>query len=332
MERCGNHSGPQLHSRPAVVTGGVKPTACCFTCAKWNLVLDLKFSRQSCLQTRIVAWEMATSNDNSHVWLSWDPTSYSEVPGQVPAVEQSRDTSSSLSATEWPLRRYGRFMSGALVAASGSWKILSLSLITKTVLESNKESGFLVLTIVISGHFFISRGKEVLEGFSLIDAPQWLRIVKNADCMLFGSKSKNKHRMFRVQFAGDSKTQAEEHCYSCEQKLVEYVPVQVVEEHRQELQQGHDLQLDDESQLKDAEQNVPVQHTDVNLSPAQGRVSVAELAQYVLTSHSELPLAYQQMMWKSEDLGRFIRLCLLDRSFPAFVEEVEKELKKIAKS
>ncbi|XP_053110338.1 meiotic recombination protein REC114 isoform X8 [Hemicordylus capensis] len=258
---CGNHSGPQLHSRPAVVTGGVKPTACCFTCAKWNLVLDLKFSRQSCLQTRIVAWEMATSNDNSHVWLSWDPTSYSEVPGQVPAVEQSRDTSSSLSATEWPLRRYGRFMSGALVAASGSWKILSLSLITKTVLESNKESGFLVLTIVISGHFFISRGKEVLEGFSLIDAPQWLRIVKNADCMLFGSKSK-----------------------------------------------------------------------DVNLSPAQGRVSVAELAQYVLTSHSELPLAYQQMMWKSEDLGRFIRLCLLDRSFPAFVEEVEKELKKIAKS
>lgn len=28
------------------------------------------------------------------------------------------------------------------------------------------------------------------EGFSLIDASQWLKIVRNADCMLFGSKTK----------------------------------------------------------------------------------------------------------------------------------------------
>ncbi|XP_061441195.1 meiotic recombination protein REC114 isoform X2 [Rhineura floridana] len=281
--------------------------------------------------------EMMTGSSNSLLWLNCDPALCSEaeqpLPGQIPETEQSRDASSCLSAAEWPLRRYGKFMPGSLGNTSGSWEVL----------ESNKESGFLVLTIVISGHFFISRGKEVLEGFSLIDASQWLKIVRNADCMLFGSKakldqpatnllriqSKNKHRMFRVQFMGDSKTLAEEHCNNCVQKLADYVPVQVMDAARQELEQGHSLLLDTESQPKDAEQNVPMQHTVVNLPPAQERTSVAELAQHVLTSKVELPLAYQQSQWNAEDLGSFIRLCLMDQSFPAFVQEVEKQLKKI---
>ncbi|XP_048364804.1 meiotic recombination protein REC114 isoform X2 [Sphaerodactylus townsendi] len=241
---------------------------------------------------------MATCSDESHACL----TSCSEAPvTEVPATERSRDSSSCLRVSEWPLKRYGRFMPGALATASGSWKVL----------ESDEESGVLVLTIVISGHFFISRGKKVLEGFSLIDASKWLKIVRNADCMLFGSKIKNKHRMFRVQFAGDSKTQKEEHCYSCVQKLDEYVPVQVMDAARLELQQSHSQPLEDEDQVKDAEQNQPVQHTDL------------------LKTNFALPLAYQQSAWSAEDLGSFIRLCLLDQNFPAFVEEVEKQLKKM---
>ncbi|XP_061441196.1 meiotic recombination protein REC114 isoform X3 [Rhineura floridana] len=253
--------------------------------------------------------EMMTGSSNSLLWLNCDPALCSEaeqpLPGQIPETEQSRDASSCLSAAEWPLRRYGKFMPGSLGNTSGSWEVL----------ESNKESGFLVLTIVISGHFFISRGKEVL-----LDQPatNLLRI-----------QSKNKHRMFRVQFMGDSKTLAEEHCNNCVQKLADYVPVQVMDAARQELEQGHSLLLDTESQPKDAEQNVPMQHTVVNLPPAQERTSVAELAQHVLTSKVELPLAYQQSQWNAEDLGSFIRLCLMDQSFPAFVQEVEKQLKKI---
>ncbi|XP_062991781.1 meiotic recombination protein REC114 [Elgaria multicarinata webbii] len=266
---------------------------------------------------------MATGGDNSRLWITCNPASCSEeeqpLPSQVPATEPSRDSSSCLSAAEWSLRRYGRFMPGALGTGSGSWEVL----------ESNKESGRLVLTIVISGHFFISRGKEVMEGFSLIDASQWLKIVRSADCMLFGSKSKNKHRMFRVQFMGDSKTEAEEHCCNCVQKLADYVPVQVMDGARQELQQDHSLLLGEETQLKDAEQNVPMQPADENLLRAQGRVSVSELAQYVLTTNAELPFAYRYSTWNAEDLGSFIRLCLLDQSFPTFVEEVEKQLKKI---
>nr|XP_028599097.1 meiotic recombination protein REC114 isoform X2 [Podarcis muralis] len=255
--------------------------------------------------------------------LGCDPASCSEVeqplPGQIPETEQSRDAASCLNAAEWMLKRYGTFIPGTSGSSSGSWKVL----------ESNKESGFLVLTIVISGHFFISRGKEVMEGFSLIDASQWLKIVRNADCILFGSKTKSKHRMFRVQFIGDSKTQAEENCNNCVQKLADYVPVQVMDAARQELQPVHSLLLDNERQMKDAEQNSPVEHIIVNQPPAQERASVAELAQYVLTSNIELPLAYQHSQWNAEDLGSFIRLCLLDQSFPAFVQEVENQLKKI---
>ncbi|XP_007428076.1 meiotic recombination protein REC114 [Python bivittatus] len=263
---------------------------------------------------------MATGSNNGHILNTCDPTLWSEVDqpllGQV--TEQSRDTS-SLNAVEWSLRRYGRFMPGALGTASGSWKVL----------ESNEESGFLVLSIVISGHFFISRGKEVLEGFSLIGASQWLKVVRKADCMLVGSKLKTKHRMFRIQFTGDSKAQAEEHCHNCLQKLAEYIPIQVTGAIRQELRQGHSLLLTDESQLKDMEQNVPVQHAVVNLPPIRGTVSVAELAQYLLISDAQRPLAYQQSTWSPEDLSSFIRLCLLDQHFPAFVEEVEKQLKKL---
>lgn len=39
-----------------------------------------------------------------------------------------------------------------------------LSLFFK-VFDSNEESGYLVLTIVISGHFFISQGQTLLVGF-----------------------------------------------------------------------------------------------------------------------------------------------------------------------
>uniref|UniRef100_A0A670Y103 REC114 meiotic recombination protein n=1 Tax=Pseudonaja textilis TaxID=8673 RepID=A0A670Y103_PSETE len=169
------------------------------------------------------------------------------------------------------------------------------------VLDSNEESGFLILSIVISGHFFISRGKEVL----------------------------SKHRMFRIQFTGDSKTEAEEHCHNCMQKLAEYIPIQVTDAIRQELQDSHSLLLTDESQLKDTEQNVPLQDIVVNVSPTHGTTSVAELAQCVLIPDNQLPLAYQKSTWSTEDLSSFIRLCLLDQHFPAFVEDVEKELKKI---
>lgn len=42
---------------------------------------------------------------------------------------------------------------------------ISLTLFFSKVFDSSEESGYLVLTIVISGHFFISQGQTLLVGF-----------------------------------------------------------------------------------------------------------------------------------------------------------------------
>ncbi|CAM4621284.1 unnamed protein product [Lepidochelys olivacea] len=98
---------------------------------------------------------MAAAAEGGRVWLGRKVSgSVSEPAGTLPC-----------SGTEtWPLKRYGRFVSPGAppcgMGASASWKVL----------ESNEESGYLILTIVVSGHFFISQRRAVqlqyTDGFS----------------------------------------------------------------------------------------------------------------------------------------------------------------------
>uniref|UniRef100_A0A8C4KP67 REC114 meiotic recombination protein n=1 Tax=Dromaius novaehollandiae TaxID=8790 RepID=A0A8C4KP67_DRONO len=244
-----------------------------------------------------------------------------------PGGADANATSLLGSATTWPLKRYGRFLppaDGDDEGRSGtSWKVF----------ESNEESGHLILTIVVSGHFFISQGRAVLEGFSLIDSHKWLKIVRRADCLLFGQ---NECRMFRVQFGGDSKEQMLEHCCNCVQKLAEYVPVQVTDEQRQMLYQSLNQLANGENQMKDSEQNASILHRvskqEKKICNTINTTPLFLLLQSVLKSKSELPLVYRHSVWSAQELGPFIRLCLMDQNFPAFVEDVEKELKKLTES
>ncbi|NXU52174.1 RE114 protein, partial [Turnix velox] len=173
------------------------------------------------------------------------------------------------------------------------------------------------------------------EGFSLIDSHKWLKIVRRADCLLLRAQSKqNECRMFRVQFGGDSKAQMLEHCTSCVQKLAEYVPVEVTDEQSQK--NLHQL-VSGENQVMDTEQDTSLLHTTDELlrdsCPVLGdRRSIMQLAQSVLKNKPELPLMYRHCAWRAQELGPFIRLCLMDQNFPAFVEDVEKELKKLTES
>ncbi|NXF10059.1 RE114 protein, partial [Smithornis capensis] len=233
------------------------------------------------------------------------------------------DTSLLGSATTWPLKRYGRFLPPTDCDVEGrnsSWKVF----------ESNEDSGPLILTIVVSGHFFISQGRTVLEGFSLIDAHKWLKIVRRADCLLLQAQAKqNECRMFRLQFGGNSKGEMLEHCCTCVQKLAEYVPVQGAEEQSQQLcqeQQGMDTEQGPLFAFGIFQPDEPLPDS----CPSFGeRRSVAQLAQAVLRRRPELALAYRHVGWPAQELGPFIRLCLLDQHFPAFVEDVEKELHKL---
>ncbi|XP_005656345.1 meiotic recombination protein REC114 isoform X2 [Sus scrofa] len=252
-------------------------------------------------------------------------------------------------AAQWPLQRYGRFMPlGTGESPGPGLESGTSSSPTWKVFDSNEESGHLVLTIVISGHFFISQGQTLL----------------------------NKSRMFRVQFSGGSKEQALEHCCSCVQNLAQYIPVQVPDGASQELRPSPGSPRAGGSQGKDAAQSIPPQpggslvscriqilvpsawgcnrtligaqnlgtrsgmpcksqqnleqqlRVPASTSTPGGRISVTWLAQSLLASE-KLPLVYEQSPWNAEELGSFLRLCLMDQNFPAFVEEVEKELKKL---
>ncbi|KAM6149432.1 meiotic recombination protein REC114 [Erethizon dorsatum] len=239
-------------------------------------------------------------------------------------------------AAEWPLQRYGRFMLSETGELSGSGPEAGAAPCpTWKVFDSNEESGYLVLTIVISGHFFISQGQTLLEGFSLVGSKNWLKIVRRVDCLLFGTTIKNKSRMFRVQFAGESKEQALEHCCSCVQSLARYVTVEVPDG----ITRPSPGLLWAGDQGRDGAQSVmlqpgpsqdPEQGTRMaaGVGAPEGRTSVAQLAQSILASE-ELPFAYEQSAWSVEELGPFLRLCLMDQNFPAFVEKVENELKKL---
>ncbi|XP_015416272.1 PREDICTED: meiotic recombination protein REC114 [Myotis davidii] len=135
--------------------------------------------------------------------------------------------------------------------------------------------------------------------------------------------------MFRVQFSGESKQQALEHCGSCVQSLAQYITVQVPDGNSRDpgpLRAGG-------SGGEGCMPSIPLQHPSHRRLEQQqcapgGRTSVTQLAQSLLASE-ELPLVHKQSAWNAEELGSFLRCCLMDQNFPAFVEEVEKELKKL---
>ncbi|XP_073068258.1 meiotic recombination protein REC114 isoform X2 [Manis javanica] len=216
-------------------------------------------------------------------------------------------------ATEWHLQRYGRFMPlGTGEPPGPGLETGPDSSPTWKVFDSSEESGNLVLTIVISGHFFISQGQTLL----------------------------SKSRMFRVQFGGASKEEALEHCCSCVRHLAQYIPVQVPDGISQELRPstgplraggGPGEGCAQSAALQCASHQHPEQQQCLLAGAATsgGRTSVTCLAQSLLAS-KELPLVYEQSVWNAEEIGPFLRLCLMDQSFPAFVEDVEKNLKKLA--
>ncbi|XP_048473137.1 meiotic recombination protein REC114 isoform X2 [Rhincodon typus] len=217
---------------------------------------------------------------------------YALQRGPLPAHSQPQ---AALAGTQWPLKRYGRFLPPG--GGPTTWE----------------------------------------EGFSLIEAHKWWKAVRRADCVLFGSKVKNESRMFRVQFSGDSREQALERCTNCVQKLLQYINVQNPD--GQNLNQalqlsqptniGYSGSLEPEGGHQEGHGTEEGQTSAESTLP-EGRISIKQLAKSVLGATSpKLPLAYQQSTLPTEELGPFLRLCLLDQSFPVFVEQVEQELKKL---
>ncbi|KAE8617251.1 hypothetical protein XENTR_v10009013 [Xenopus tropicalis] len=170
-----------------------------------------------------------------------------------------------LNGGEWELKQYGRLKGAGQSEETTSWKIFNTS----------TKSGKLILTILNTGHFFISQEHMMLQ----------------------------KSRIFKVQFTGESEEKRMENCHSCLQKLQVFIDLQ-------------NCFLMESSHYR----------------PTDGSVPIKQITQCVMNQQSKGLDTSENPVAGSEELGMFIKLCLLDEHFPVFVESVEKELHKVAQN
>uniref|UniRef100_A0A8C5JII8 REC114 meiotic recombination protein n=1 Tax=Junco hyemalis TaxID=40217 RepID=A0A8C5JII8_JUNHY len=174
------------------------------------------------------------------------------------------------------------------------------------------------------------------EGFSLIDSHKWLKIVRRADCLLLQAQAKSECRMFRVQFGGSCREEVQERCSSCVHKLRQFLPVQGAEEQSP----THSLPVSAKNGTASPPAHTHTLQLPVPAAPGGlgcGCVPVSHSGplptfhwQWVLRQRPELPPVLRQPAWSARELGTFMRLCLMDQHFPAFVEDVEKELHRLS--
>ncbi|XP_053720641.1 meiotic recombination protein REC114 isoform X4 [Synchiropus splendidus] len=158
--------------------------------------------------------------------------------------------------------------------------------------ESKRKDPEIVLTIVGSGYLLILQGQASL----------------GQSCLI------------RMQFDGRTRGVAIKECSSAVGKLKEYLPASSFDDAPVPLHQPP------------TEISPPPMQTDSDFTPdlLLESSSMQRLAQHYLGEGPLiLPQLHHQETSDSGDLGLFIRQCLLDPTFHAFVEKVEKEMKKI---
>ncbi|KAF7699327.1 meiotic recombination protein REC114 [Silurus meridionalis] len=216
----------------------------------------------------------------------------------------------------WRLKRYGRFLPKAQnVGENSSWKVF----------ESSESKGTLELKILESGHLLIAQAQELLEGFSLLNAQSFLKIQQKSDSLLFYFTLKEGSRMIRLQFEGSSRSEAVDLCRKAVERLNEYLPVGTQE-------QPGTSSTTQTTGISNQHKQTPVAPPQAIHDGTQESLSIKQLSQYFLgDSGLSLPLAYHHFTPPPGDLESLLRLCLLDSSFPGFVEDVEKMLNGLIK-
>ncbi|XP_041917576.1 meiotic recombination protein REC114 [Alosa sapidissima] len=216
----------------------------------------------------------------------------------------------TITKSVWKLRRYGRLLpANKNDCTNTSWKVY----------DSKESEDEIAVCILDSGHFLVSQAEELLEGFSLINAASFLKVQKKADVLLFQATLKGESRIFRVQFDGASRPEAIEECERAVLRLQDFLPVGSQEKPAPSSSSSTQLPLQAE-QAGSAEATLEV----------QGSLPLKRLSQHFLGEGSlSLPLLYQASSPLAPADLELLRLCLLDPAFPAFVEEVEGELRKL---
>ncbi|XP_028811845.1 meiotic recombination protein REC114-like isoform X2 [Denticeps clupeoides] len=174
----------------------------------------------------------------------------------------------------------------------------------------------------------LHKSTEDIRYFAVPGHSQGLHMDSRCRCM-----KKGESRLFRVQFDGSSRAEAVEQCSSAVLRLQEYLPVGSQPSSAAPIQLSTAPKQDAPLAASPPQHLLPVPGASARPDPelAQGTLSLRCLAQHFLGEGDlSLPMAYHHLALPHGDLEPFLRLCLFDPSFPAFVEEVEGELKKLA--
>ncbi|XP_042371910.1 meiotic recombination protein REC114 [Plectropomus leopardus] len=213
----------------------------------------------------------------------------------------------------WRLKRYGRLFPGP--AGKTPWKVFEA--------KGNKPEIF--LTIVESGYLLVMQGQESLDTIPLHCGSDSLKVQQKSDNLMFRFTMKGESRMMRMQFDGSSQAEAIKECSSAVEKLMEHIPVTTQDDAPLPPNQSP------------AEVSAPVtQQTwqgkadGVESEVVQGSLSIRHLTQHFLGETAvTLPQVYCHGSLAQGDLEPILHVCLLDPSFPAFVEKMEGELRKL---
>ncbi|XP_064653022.1 meiotic recombination protein REC114-like [Lineus longissimus] len=219
----------------------------------------------------------------------------------------SGPVSRRLEEGRWKLDKYARYLMStsshvghekpempAPAISGGEWKMYD-----------NRED-ILHLSLLTTSHLLVSQGDKIMENYSLIDTRNWMRVVSKGDSVLFLCKVRDENRRFRIKFSDDEKGSGLDHCKDFTRRAAHYITVKNTSEVGEEKGDSKD-------------QSPPLK--------LSGTVRLDEIATKL--KNVNLPLAYAQTNLPTEQIGTMVRLCLADPNFPAFVGQVEQELKKI---
>uniref|UniRef100_A0A096M5G0 REC114 meiotic recombination protein n=1 Tax=Poecilia formosa TaxID=48698 RepID=A0A096M5G0_POEFO len=192
------------------------------------------------------------------------------------------------------------------------------------------------MTLLESGYLLVLQGQENLATIPLHDGSNSLKVQHKSDNLMIRFTVKGESRMIRMQFDGSSTAEAVNQCSRAVEKLSAYVPVtslanqtvfQTVSllSHTRPKTKRNTLMLS--FGLKQACQR---KNGQPEPEAVHGSVSIKRLTEHFLGETAlALPNIYSPCSLASGDLEPLLRVCLLDPSFPAFVEKVQEELEKL---
>ncbi|XP_056268653.1 meiotic recombination protein REC114 [Pseudoliparis swirei] len=207
------------------------------------------------------------------------------------------------TSPSWRLKRYGRCIPDS--TGGKQWKVF----------EANDNGPEMFLTIVKSGYLLVLQGQESLDTIPFLGGS--VKVQHKSENLIFRYTVNGESRVMRMQLDG-----AEE-CARAVAELKKYVSVTT---------QDATPPPPPPSNQPPAEASAPAAQEKVEVEPevVTGSLTIRRLTQHILgESAVTLPQAYRDPSQAPGDLEPVLRLCLLDPGFPAFVESVEDELRKL---